>query len=464
MMAPRHVLLRQPHMAHLLDHPTLDTMPHRELEALEAFMAFCAAEELDDPQVGDLRAFAKLRAQAPENLDHLAGALGQLGLPERFMLAAHDAAEELRHRKEFRGVSQAPRRSYYRTVSLPPDSLPADWQETLRRLRVSEIFAEPILDRMVSRLGMFAWSAQRGGHPVDLGCVTALQALYNDMRARSAAKNDGTPRWAYLRSTWEELRRFAVAHGLSQATCDRLGATYAELAQLEQQQAADKWAKVERAGTASGLLADAEVLLARASNAHLPHIRHARRNGAVAIAIGVGVPARPQDVVKHHVFGKGIYFEAGWGCYRFRYLPQKTRGKNPEPLDILLNPHWNVFIDALILQDQDSRYLGELRAQVISSNRPLYVNYDGSPCAYAWYSSAWENVAGTGGTIVRTLIYDEMADLGEFGIQYGRAANYHRSERIPAKYRSGNALRKSYEVAQNALIRRGCDDDISDLL
>ena len=48
-------------------------------------------------------------------------------------------------------------------------------------------------------------------------------------RGRSAEKNDGTPRWAYLRSTCEELRRFAVAHGLPQTVCDRLGSTYGEL-------------------------------------------------------------------------------------------------------------------------------------------------------------------------------------------------------------------------------------------
>lgn len=96
-------------------------------------------------------------------------------------------------------------------------------------------------------------------------------------------------------------------------------------------------------------------------------------------------------------------------------------------MEILLRPHWNRFLDALILQDQDPAYLPEIRARVIAEQRPLYVNYDRSPCTYSWYSRAWKSVTGTGAHIARTLIYDEMADLGEFGIQYAHGVNHHLS-------------------------------------
>jgi hypothetical protein len=52
------------------------------------------------------------------------------------------------------------------------------------------------------------------GRAADRGSTEALRAFHGDLRHRSAAKNDGEPRWAYLRSSWEELRRFAPAHGM----------------------------------------------------------------------------------------------------------------------------------------------------------------------------------------------------------------------------------------------------------
>ena len=44
-MTPRHIILRQPHMEHLIDLPELTDMPDDELRALEQLMAFCVDQE-----------------------------------------------------------------------------------------------------------------------------------------------------------------------------------------------------------------------------------------------------------------------------------------------------------------------------------------------------------------------------------------------------------------------------------
>lgn len=465
MSTPRHILLRAPHMAHLIDEPAIAAMADAELRALESFMSFCATHGLDAPEAADFTAYAQLHDLAPEALENLAAALATLGLGELYAQTTDAVAQSRRHRAEFKGICKGIRRSYSREVSLTPDQLPDDWQATLRRLRAQASFAPSVLERMELRLGMFAYSARRHELPIDLGCIVALKAFYRDLRGRSADRNDGEPRWAYLRSSWEELRRFARAHALGTEVLKGLSTTYEELVQLERRQGALKFAKIRRAGTASGLLSRAETQLARANAAAQPHLRHARRNAAVAIALGVVVPARAGDVLRHHVFGKGILFEPERQAYCFRYVPEKTRQTRPEQLDILLRPYWSQFIDALLLQDQDPRYLDDLRAKAFAEQRPLYVNYDGSPCRYGWYSSAWRRLAQTGGHIARTIIYDEFADLGEFGIQYARGVNRHLSDRIPEKYRSQHAKRKSYELAQRGMAARGgLDDDITDLL
>jgi hypothetical protein len=466
-MIPRPVLLRQPHMQSLQGHPALNAMSDRELRALEAFMLFCTDNRLSDPGGVDIQAFACLHDQAPQTLLDLGAALRQLGMGEEFLAEIQTIYEAQRHKAEFKGVTKGPNRDYKRSVSLPVEALPADWQKTLRRLRVERTFTNSTLTRMESRLGMFAWSAQQAGQPVDLGDIAALQALYADMRARSAAKNGGTPRWSYLRGTWEELRRFARAHGLPEAVWDTLSGTYHEMARLEDRQEPNKFAKMREIGTQTDLIEEAEQMLAKAELNKSPSRRHVLRNRATAIVMGCLVPARPQDVEAHHVFGQGLTFEPGRNAYRFRYIAGKTRTTTGDTVNLPLLPRWNKFIDALILQDQDPRYLGQLRAKVIADQRPLYVQYDGTPAVYAWYSRMWSIVAGTGGHIARTLAYDAGARLGEDGIQVARIQCGHRPDSpIVAKYSSEAAAKALIEHSQDIMAGLGGDEveDISDLL
>ena len=484
-MIPRAVLLRQPHMEGLRDHfaAVLDAMPDAELRAIEAFMRFCAEHRIGDPKKADIDGFAEMGDQTPELMLILADALHRLGLPEQMCDSARLAAEARRHRISFKGITKGVNRAYTRQVSVPVEALPAAWQATLKRLRLEEKFADSILTRMTSRLGMFAWSAERAGLPLDLSDIAALKALYDDMRARSVAKQrrsdekkgrirtDYTPRWSYLRSTWEELRRFARAHGLPQDVWDQISVTYTELAGLESRQESTKIAKARAAGSRLELLREAEKMLDDAKFKNLPHLRHAARNYAAAIALGCAVPARPEDVVTHHILGVGITFEPGRNAYRFRYTPQKTRFSTGQKINIPLRPAWNKFIDALILQDQDPRYLGQMRAKAIEETRPLYVHYDGTPAVYAWYSRVWTIVTGTGGQIARTLIYDDAVAHGEDGIQGARlAAGHAPNSPIVAAYRSETAARAHVTRSQaimSELSGDGFDDeegeDISDL-
>ncbi|MFG6501557.1 hypothetical protein [Sulfitobacter sp. 1A15106] len=469
-MIPRHRLLRAPHMAPLRDHPALDAMSDGELCALDAFMSFCTEHGVGDPGEADIRAFARLRAQAPKELQELRGALRHLGLGKDFLIEIAAVQAAVDHRVNFQGIPKGPTRStYQRTVSVPVEDLPMDWRKTLRRLEIEGEYAPDILDRMSARLGMFVWSARRAGQPADLANTDALRALYADMRARSITRqqeqakkkglNDDVdePRWAYLRSTWEELRRFAWAHGLPEDVCDKLGVTYKHLDGKERQQAAQKLAKAKEAGTRPELLRKAEKMLAQAESLKLPQMRHALRNRAAAIALGCAVPARPGDVQAHHIFGAGIIFEPARNGYRFIYKPQKTAGNTGADIDIPLLLWWNKFIDAIILQDDDPRYLGQLRAKVVAEKRPLYVQYDGTPAVYAWYSRMWKIIAGTGGHIARTLIRDEP---GAAGVLLANILNGHKPGSPAArKYESEDLQRATVLEGQDIMASLFDDED-----
>ncbi|HDZ51176.1 hypothetical protein LCGC14_0841010 [marine sediment metagenome] len=467
-MTPRHILLRHPHMETLRDAfaAELNTMPDPELCALEPFMAFCAGHRIVNPQAADLNAYSELYDIESQSLRDLALAFERLGLGDGICKCAIKASVARQHKVTLQGIPKRTNRRYVRSVSVPVTELPCDWQKTLRRLRLERTYAASILDRMERRLGMFAWSAQQAGRPIDLTDTAALKGLYDTMRMRSALKNDGTPRWSYLRSTWEELRRFARAHGLPKEVWDKLTKTYENSDRLEGRQQALKIAKAREAGSLPELLIKAEKMLDAARDAKHPQMRHALRNRATAIALGCAIPARPQDVLVHHILGKGIVFEPARGAYRITYTPQKTRTTMGATIDIPLLPDWNKFIDAVILQDQDPRYLGQLRANAIANQRPLYIHYDGTPAVYSWYSRMWETVAKTGGQIARTLVYDEAVFSGEAGIQYGRCVNGHApNSPVVAKYRSERATKALVTQGQDIMAAGyGADEDISDLL
>ncbi|RME18538.1 MAG: hypothetical protein D6801_01200, partial [Alphaproteobacteria bacterium] len=376
------------------------------------------------------------------------------------------------HRAQFHGVPKGPGREYVRRVSVPVDELPADWRATLRRLQLDGAYTPSIMQRMTHRLGLFTWSAQRAGRPVDLADTEALRVLYRDLRQRSIdrqiarARKQGLeanitePRWAYLRSAWEELYRFARAHGLPDAVCDQLRRTQDILAAKERRQSSLKKAQARKIGTRADLLVRAEGLLAEAETASLPQMRHALRNRAAAIALGCAVPARPADVAAHHVFGRGLFHEPERNRYRFRYHPRKTRGSISAEIDIPLDPWWNRFIDALILQDHHPSYLGALRAKVIAEHRPLYVQYDGSPAAYAWYSRMWSLVTGAGGHIARTLAYDDTILMGAEGALYGRVVNGHSpTSRAVRAYESDRLARERIRHSQATMAALFGDDD-----
>lgn len=439
-------------------------MPDDELAAIGRLMRFCSEQGLDDPDAADIRAHAALDGLDHDGMVVLERGLAILGASASLTDTIRIEAGKLCHRAEFAAISFASR-PRTRRVSVAPEELPQLWQDGLRSLRDERAFAPSILDRMQQRLCLFAWSARRAGKPVDLASVPALKACYADLRSRSMERNGGRPRFAYLRSTWEEFDRFAAAIGLPDAARQVISNTLNMLRRCEDGQSARKFAKLAGAPDASNLIRLAGEMLDEAGTLQQPHHRHAARNAAAAIALGIAVPARPGDVHAHHILGRGVFFDPGRAAWRFDYLPGKTRSSIPEPLELRLDPFWNRFIDALILQDHDHRWLGELRHMAITRQRPLYINYDGSACSPRWYSRIWAEHVGTGGHIARSLIYDEMADLGEFGLQYARLANHHRSDTIPKKYRGQAAVKKSIHRGQDAMVGRGGEgEDITNLL
>ena len=485
-MTPRvRALLRKPHMVGVAQLPGIDDVTADEIEALEPFVAFCAEHRVTRPKAADLRAFLTLSsppdASGPvkravhdglARLAELERVFYKLDFGAALIAAARKVDEEVRHSGFFRGYNHGIRRNYARTVSLPVAELPLEWQTTLRDLRRKQVYSLSILDRMERRLGMFAWSAERARRPVDLEDPEAECALYDDLIDRSRAKAirggedpaTAQPRWAYLRSTAEELKRFAKYLGVSDATEGRLDCNYRGFTGLEQRQTPLKMFAALQAPDLPVTLAKARIELEEAQAIPKAALRHQHRLKACARGITVACPPRARDVVDRMFWGKGVFYRPETNSYAFKY----AQSKNGIVLDIGFEPSFNLFFDALLLGDNDRRYLPALRDRAIAQHRrPLFLRYDGDPVGYGWFGRTWDEAIGSSSHLARTLLQTFLADLGETGLDYGRRAAGHRSHRALEEYRDEHARQISARKAAGAFSDRArslSPDDIRDLL
>jgi hypothetical protein len=470
-------------MAGVVQLPKITCVTAAELEALEPFIGFCAQHRIAAPTITDIRAFLTLlippRPADPKAVEiwqrdwlrqvkTLEQALQKLSFSEALIDAISAVREQFRHRVNFQSYNHAIRRIYQRKYSFPVVDLPVAWQATLRRLRSNQTYSLSILDRMEHRLGMFAWSADQAGRPIDLGDDEAECALLDDLIFRSTQKaiaagdDPGTaqPRWAYLRSTAEELKRFGTHHGVSAPVMDRLVRNYRGFVGLEAQQTPLKMFAALKAPQLPVTLAKARIQLEEATATCNAAHRHQRRLKACARGITVACPPRARDVVDYLFWGDGVFYRAETNSYAFKY----TQSKVGTILDVNFQSSFNVFFNALLLGDNDPRYLPQIRDQAIAQRRPIFVRYEGEPVAYGWFGRTWDEAIGSSSHLTRTLLQTFLADMGEIGLIYGMNAIGHKGSRSFPEYRDEQARQISANVAADAFSGRANTFSIDDIL
>lgn len=107
------------------------------------------------------------------------------------------------------------------------------------------------------------------------------------------------------------------------------------------------------------------------------------------------------------------------------------------------------FVDALILQDNDAKYLNALRAKAERDHRPLFVQPNGKACCKNYVTRVWSETFEFGAHATRTLVHDFFGSQGEAGLmkalmlcdQYGRETAKH--------YRTASLAQRLMEGAQD---------------
>lgn len=452
-------LLLEPHMACIAVDPRSQALSDDQIIALEPFIRWLDTEGPEEVNMGHCIGFARLHVYGSAKLTLVAEALEVFDPSASISRMARAAAEAVAHAENFRGITKGPNRDYRRAVSLPVSELPEAWRDALEEMKMGmerhiPAPAPSIYTRLENRLCMFAFSARNAGREIDLNDLAARQAFYADLVARSSAKNDGTPRYAYIRSAFEELHRFARYCGMPKELIKTLHVTMSELARKEVLQRPKKWVALDQAPSRNDIRDAALEELRRADGIAAPHHRHAARNRALAMALSCYDPARPLDF-SLHTFGETVFWEEEAGEYRLHYYTKKS-SSSPAPVKIdAMLPAWlNPFFEAVILQDAPVDMLAALRAKALRDRKPLITQYDGNRAVYQWYSRTMKPQIGTGAHGMRVILATAATELMPAGEVAARLLIGHRQTKHLKRYVAARRTKTAVGTAHFQLDQR----------
>lgn len=328
-------------------------------------------------------------------------------------------------------ASAGPRKPYpqrARRYSVTPDELPPTWRHALADIADGVPGADFRLPSasMVPTTRTKLCELVKVIRDNDLSTEISVQTMQAYERALRDRVKPLSPRT--ILSSLRQLRDFGRFLGPN----DELEAYFAERIRRMENKVnrteAQKEAKVLALPTYAEILGKSFDLLGAADCIAHPVRAQQKRNFAVALAIFCPFPMRLADTDLR--FGREVFWDgARW---HFDLVTAKTH----ELYRPSLLPVFGFFVDQLVLQGSHPEHLETLRAQCLTQQRPLFVDYTDNVMHAGFVSYAWRVNLGTGCHSARTKIHDELAPLGQEGVELAMRACAQRSERTAEFYRT----------------------------
>ena len=412
-MLRRHEILAKPHWQAVAGHPVLPALPLEELRALDSLVDFMRMHGCASLTGSDCRAWARLNG-GPDGLEQALRAVEATEGPDAPELGALRTARDMfAARMDYASIPREPRRAYSRTLSVAVADLPAKWQSRLEDIRARRDdgefrLADDILERMTRKLCQYAHHMGQIGLDCEL-TLGGLQAFYDFETTRIS--NRGAPlRPSTILNTFSDLRYYMRLSGDYPADLiAEIGRLLEKLGDRAEAVVSQKYAALAKIDV-KAIRPRAQDILDSVAKYTNPAQRHIRRNRAVALAIPPTTPLRREW---HELrFGRDLVWADG--RYRLRdYKLRKTRNRWwREPYPGSVHPDVQHFVDAVLLQDEDPKYLDALRVRAETESWPLFSHPDGSLVAENYVSQVWSAELGTGAHIARTIVYDILFALG----------------------------------------------------
>lgn len=447
-MLTRRQILSKAHWQQLASNSVLLQMPVQQLRALDSLVEFMRKHGCDKLEEGDARAWARM-GEDIAILEHACVAVEALDGPDAPALpalrVAHAGMEE---RAAFEGVPSEPTRSYRRTKSVPEADLPVHWQARLaeielRREEGGDGPSKEIFLRMKRKLCEYCRFVRAKNMADDLS-VEGLRSFYQYETTRISTR--GAPlRPATVLNTFGDLRAYMRLSGdYSTGLVSEIDKLTEKLRDYAEGGVARKFAALARIDI-KAILPEAHAMLDDAEHIQSAARRHMRRNRALALALPPMMPLRREW---HELrFGRDLVWSED--RYRLRnYKLRKTRDcQNREVYEGSVHPSVQRFVDAVLLQDEDQRYLEAFREQAEMQEWPLFMHPTGACVSVNYVSQVWTSKLGTGAHIARTIVYDLLFALGTDETRGGMLLNDHSSRAAADKYIAEQARATSFMAA-----------------
>lgn len=428
-------ILEAPWWRPLVGRANTDAVAYERLKFVDRWFAHLHRQGITQPMEADYLAYVS-EAASPEPLRDLQEALLLLELP-----AVPSVAIELPNAITTKRIqcSKAPRgktrKAPERHMSVAPDALPPDWQESLAAMRRGErrnrvkAPAPSIVDGIETALCQHAHHCLAEARPIELS-IASIGAYVRHLETSKTRKGKNR-RPATLEMRVSALGRFARYAG---APTDIVAA----LRMAEARRQADsgkvvalKYAKMAEIGSVHTVLEKAVDLLGESRTQKTLNRRMTRLNHASSLALFVLLPVRLSDTCL--CWGRDIgWCEAG---YTIDIDTKKTGEPVSGPLPAFLTP----FVDALLLRGLDEAYLPAIRQAAIREQRPLLANRNEQAAFGSYVSHAWRTHFGTGQHISRALVHTDLGRLGPKGVAEALALCAQRDPRT-AKLYQGKAM------------------------
>jgi hypothetical protein len=457
----RNEILAKPRWQSMAMLPQLLGLPLDQLSALDSLIDFMSEQGITQLTSADARVWARLTlgrdglAQAQKAVLALEGAEA----PE--IHALRSAAEDLRKCRDYAAITRKPRRKYKRRISVPYSELPERWRDQLacvdgQRQDRTIARVDSLFDRMVQKLCQYAWFMRESDLEVEL-TVEGLRAFYQFETTRISTH--GTPlRPATVLATFSDLRDYMRYSGdYPSDLLDQMNTVVQKLEDGADGVIAKKYAALANLEVKK-IIPRAMSVLEGLTKYNNPAQRLIQRNRAMALALPPMTPLRREWHDLH--FGRDlVWFD---GRYRFKdYKLQKTRNiPGREIYEGSVEPSVQHFVDAVLLQDDDPRFLEAFRARAEKDGRPLFLHPNGSEVATNYVSQVWSVEFGTGAHINRTILYEIMFALGLDATHGAMLINDHNSGPSTKKYIGKQARAFAFAVACEA--RDEMFSDLSD--
>jgi len=322
----------------------------------------------------------------------------------------------------------------HRRFSLYPQELPGAWQQALADMEIGlpgvacAAPADPLITTTRTKLCELALVIRNSDLEAELSIET-LSAYEHSLYTRERSLSPKT-----ILSALRQLRDFGKYIGIDEDLERHLAARIRLWEDKSERTSSFKEGKVmalptyaEIAGTAFDLLGEAE----RLSN---PRHAQLKRNVAVALVLFCPFPMRVADTKIR--FGHELLWDGSF--YRFNIRTSKTG----VPYAPTIIPAYGMFIDLLVLQGSSPEHLESLRQKCFHERRPLFVSHEDHKLHAGFVSRAWRMEFGTGCHAARTKLHDELAPLGQEGVELAMRACGQRSEKTAEFYRT-----RAYDLA-----------------